>query len=108
MPRSTTGPSGFDSLVRYVHDRIPDRIFLAKSLGSDQLSLTTSDVYFGGALILKYLADKFGEDIHRRLVRHTHSTFDEAMAAEFEASGTTASEVFEDLQAWLKQHRQRQ
>ena len=99
---------GFDSLVRYVHDRIPDRIFLAKSLGSDQLSLTTSDVYFGGALILKYLADKFGEDIHRRLVRHTHSTFDEAMAAEFEASGTTASEVFEDLQSWLKQHRQRQ
>ena len=99
---------GFDSLVRYVHDRIPDRIFLAKSLGSDQLSLTTSDVYFGGALILKYLADKFGEDIHRRLVRHTHSTFDEAMAAEFDASGTTASEVFEDLQAWLKQHRQRQ
>ena len=99
---------GFDSLVRYVHDEIPDRIFLAKSLGSDQLSLTTSDVYFGGALIMKYLADKFGEDIHRRLVRHTHSTFDEAMAAEFEASDTTATEVFEDLQAWLREHRQRQ
>ena len=90
-----------------MHERIPDRIFLATSLGSDTPSLTTSDVYFGGALIMKYLADRFGEDIHNRLVRHTHPTFDEAMAAEFEASGTTATEVFEDLQTWLREHRQR-
>ena len=97
---------GFDSLVRYVHDRIPDRIFLATPLGSDQPSITTSDWYFGGALIMKYLADRFGEDIHRRLVRHTHSSFDEAMAAEFEAAGTSAPQVFEDLQAWLTEKRQ--
>ena len=94
-----------DSLARYVHDRIPDSIFLATSPGSGAPSITTSDVYFGGSLILKYLADRFGEDIHNRLVRHTHATFDEVMAAEFEVAGTTAPEVVNDLQAWLGQRR---
>ena len=77
-----------DSLVRYVRDHIPDSIFLATSPGSGAPSISTSDVYFGGSLILKYLAERFGEDIHNRLVRHTYGTFDEALAAEFEAKGT--------------------
>lgn len=85
----------FDSLVRDVHDRIPDQIFLATTLGSDTPSISTTSGYFAGALIMKYLADRFGEDIHNRLVRHRAPTFDEALAAEFEAAGTTAPEVFE-------------
>ena len=63
-------------------------------------------MYFGGSLILKYLADRFAEEIHERLVRHTHATFDAALATEFEAAGTTVPQVFNDLQAWLRQHRQ--
>ena len=58
------------------------------------------DHYFDGALILKYLADGFGRNIHSRLVRHTHNTFNEALASEFAAAGTTVLEVFTDLQAW--------
>ena len=98
---------GFDSLIRYAHERIPDQIFLAGALGGDEFSLTTSDVYFGGNVIMKYLADRFGEDIHRRLVRHTYASFDEALWAEFEAAGTSTPQVFADLQAWLAEHRQR-
>ena len=97
---------GLSYLIRYVHDRIPDRIFLATSVGSDAQSITTSDVYFGGNLIMKYLADKFGEDIHLRLVDHTYPTFNEAMDAEYKAADTTAAEVFKDLQAWITQHYQ--
>ena len=98
---------GFDSLIRYAHERIPDQIFLAGPFGGDEVSLTTLDVYFGGNVIMKYLADRFGEDIHRRLVRHTYASIDEALWAEFEAAGTTTPQVFADLQAWLAEHRQR-
>ena len=95
---------GFSSLIRYVHDRIPDRILLATSVGSDAQSITTSDEYFGGNLIIKYLADRFGADIHLRLVDHTYPTFNEAMDAEYRAAGTTVAEVFKDLQEWITQH----
>ena len=87
---------GFRSLVRYVHDQIADKMFLV-----DSQSISTSDEYFGGSLIMKYLADRFGKDIHRRLVGHAYSTFNEAMDAEYKAADTTAAEVFKDLQAWI-------
>ena len=93
---------GFATLVRYVRDTIPDRVFYGQTLASGDLTLSTSDVYFGGSLILKYLAETFGEDLHVRLVRHAHPTFIEALAAEFAAAGTTVLEVFQGLRAWLE------
>ncbi len=90
----------FDSLVRYFRDRIPDSISLETSESGDP-SIRSSDIYFGGSLILTYLANRFGEDIHRRMVWHEYDTFDEAMAAEFEAAGTTTEEVFNDLLIWI-------
>jgi len=95
---------GFDSLIRYARESIPDQVFLAGPFGGDRFSLTTSDVYFGGNVIMTYLADRFGEDMHSRLVRHTYASFDEALWAEFEAAGTTTPQVFADLQAWLAEH----
>ena len=89
-----------DSLVRYFRDRIPDSISLDTS-ESGGPSITASDIYFGGSLILTYLANRFGDDIHRRIVWHEYDTFDEAMAAEFEAAGTTTEEVFNDLLIWI-------
>ena len=89
-----------DSLVRYFRDRIPDSISLDTSESGDP-SITASDIYFGGSLILTYLANHFGDDIHRRIVWHEYDTFDEAMAAEFEAAGTTTEEVFNDLLIWI-------
>ena len=92
-----------DSLVRYFRERIPDSISLETS-ESGKSSITASDIYFGGSLILTYLADWFGEDIHSRLVWHQYDTFDEAMAAEFEAAGTTTEEVFNDLRTWIRRN----
>ena len=81
---------------------IPDRLFCCQTLAGELPALSTTDAYFGGSLILKYLADTFGEDLHVRLVRHTHPTFIEALNAEFEAAGTTVPEVFQGLRAWLE------
>ncbi|MDE2836614.1 MAG: hypothetical protein OXL97_03780 [Chloroflexota bacterium] len=94
---------GFDSLVRYVHDRIPDQLRCCRVPGISIPTFDTTDIYFGGALIMKYLADTFGEDIHVRLMHHSHPTFAEALAAELETAGTTVPETFEDLQRWLQQ-----
>ena len=92
---------GMDKLRRYVRESIPDSIFLASSLGSDTPHLSTSDVYFGGNLIMTYLAEAFGEDIHNRLLRHSGASFNAALEAEFEAAGTTMAQVFEALKEWL-------
>ena len=98
--------AGFDSLVRYVHDRIPDRIYCCQTLEGATPTFGTSDGYFGGALIMKFLADTYGEQLHVRLVRHQHSTFIEAVAAEIEAAGSTVPQAFDDMKAWITQHRQ--
>ncbi len=102
---------GFRSLVRYVHDQIPDRLYCCQALegttprweSSTTPTFGSTSFYFGGSLILKYLADAFGEDIHVRLMRHQYPSFEEALVAEIEAAGTTVSETFEDLQRWLQQ-----
>ena len=94
---------GFDSLVRYVHDRIPDRLYCCQTAGSTLPTFGSTDIYFGGALILKYLADAFGEDINVRLTRHQYPSFEEALMAELETEGTTVQETFSGLQAWLEQ-----
>jgi len=91
---------GFDSLVRYGH-RYIDRFECCGSPSTPTLG--TSDIYFGGALIMKYLADTFGEDMHVRFVRHQYSSFDEALAAEIEEGGSTVQETYDGLLAWLRQ-----
>ena len=93
--------AGFNSLVRYVHDRIPDKLYCCQTADSRSPAFGSTDVYFGGSLILKYLADTFGEEIHVRLLRHTYPTFAEALAAEIEAEGTTVPDAFNDMLAWL-------
>ena len=71
----------------------------------DNGALTTSDIYFAGSLLWKYLADRFGEELHVRLTRiapHHHTTFEAALAAEFEAAGTSTAQVFNDFMDWMR------
>ncbi|MYF64449.1 MAG: hypothetical protein F4185_00150 [Chloroflexi bacterium] len=78
---------GFRSLVRYVHDQIPDRLYCCQALegttprweSSTTPTFGSTSFYFGGSLILKYLADAFGEDIHVRLMRHQYPSFEESV-----------------------------
>jgi hypothetical protein len=57
-----------------------------------------SDVYNGGALFMWYLADRFGEDIHRRLLQNTSSTF--ALALVVETKSPDIASLFEDFRKW--------
>jgi hypothetical protein len=58
-----------------------------------------SDTYNGGALFMAYLAERFGEDIHARLLRSTQPTFAAALADE--TGGVAITSVFQDFQRWL-------
>lgn len=97
--------TGYERLLRYVVEEIPDQVFLhhrATLAGTESAAaITTTDIYFGGHLILVWLADRLGENVHARLVRHEHPTFDAALAAEFAAAGWTVAEAWEDLRTWV-------
>jgi hypothetical protein len=59
-----------------------------------------SDVYNAGALFMWYLAERFGEDIHRRLLQSTGSTF--ALALAEETKSPDIERLFEDFRRWCK------
>jgi hypothetical protein len=61
--------------------------------------LEISEPYNGGAAFMAFLADKFGEEIHARLLRNPASTFAEALASETKPYSTL--ELFELFQNWL-------
>jgi hypothetical protein len=57
-----------------------------------------TDTYNGGALFMAYLAERFGEGIHVRLLLNTQPTFAAALESETHADVTT---LFGDFQRWL-------
>ena len=59
-----------------------------------------SDVYNGGALFMWYLADRYGEDIHRRLLVNASAVFAQALMQE--TTSADAEGLFEDFRNWLK------
>jgi len=61
--------------------------------------LAISDPYNGGATFMAFLAAQFGEDIHRKLLLDTSTTFDAAF--EKETKPYSISELFGKFQTWL-------
>ena len=97
------GSEGYRNLIRHVYDRKRSEIFYGHTLESSRPTISTTDVYFGGALIAKYLASRFGEDILLRLTKNEHSGFEETLAAEMDTAGTTVQAEFEGMRDWLGQ-----
>ena len=91
----TEGPR---RLVRHV--AATKAVSLGIPLGSTKPEVIVAEVYFGGNLFMTYLADRFGESIHNRLLRPEH-TFEEALVAEFRAKDVTPLQVFADMQEWV-------
>ncbi len=90
---------GFDSLVRRVYEQ--GDITCCETL-SGTPAISTSDEYFSGALILKYLADTYGEDLHMRLFKRPGALSD-SLVAELEQLGTTLPEMHQGLVNWLRE-----
>ena len=61
--------------------------------------LAISDFYNGGAAFIAFLAAKFGEDIHAKLLRDTANTFDEAF--ENQTKPYHLPELFDEFRSWL-------
>ena len=89
-------------LVDYVAER--DLIHLRTSLNYEQI-LRPSDTYFGGNLLMKFLADRFGEDIHYRLTHADAESLDEVLRAEYAGAGVTPFVLFGELQAWMAEQK---
>ncbi|MCY3886665.1 MAG: hypothetical protein OXG19_03035 [Chloroflexi bacterium] len=95
---------GYERLIRYVVEEVPDQVMLQRTETLAETSLatiTTTDVYFGGHLILYWLAETLGEDVHRRLMRYEHETFNAALMAELAAADMTMEEGWAALRAWV-------
>ena len=68
------------------------------SRGDEQLIV--SEVYFAGALVLRYLADRFGEVSHIRILDSGRTTLTEAIADE-QPPGETPGELFDHFRNWM-------
>jgi hypothetical protein len=58
-----------------------------------------ADTYNGGALVMAYLAERFGEDVHVRLLRSTQPTF--ALALKQQTGVVDVESLFGDFRHWL-------
>ena len=72
---------------------LPAAICCCRTLRGGASAMATSDTYYGGAIVMMFLAEHFGEGIHVEL-------FAAPMADPVLARGTTLDEAFTRFQAW--------
>jgi hypothetical protein len=65
--------------------------------------LGIGDDYNGGATFMAFLAEKFGEDVHAKILRNSSTTFELALASETKPYSLT--ELFSLFQKWVDQKR---
>ena len=73
-----------------------------KKLRDTFYSFGSTDKYFGGPLLMKFMSDQFGAGIHVDLLKNKQLTFEEALAEELKSHGRTVSEAFDDFQRWFE------
>ena len=84
--------TGYKNLIDYADRNLRDTFY---SFGS-----TSS--YFGGLLLMQFLADQYGEEIHADLLKSEQPTFDLALDEELEERDRTVSEAYDDFERWFE------
>ena len=84
--------TGYERLIDYAGIRLRDAFY---SFGS-------SDVYNGGALLMKFMADQYGEGFHVDLLKSQQPTFAQALDKEFAERDRTVSEAYDDFERWFE------
>ena len=107
MFHSTEGnrTTSYEKLLDYANSRLRDKVYCCRTLVSNSETLGTTDAYFGGAFLVKFLADQFGLDIHVDLLKSDQPTFAEALAEELASRGSTVAEAFDSFQRWFEEKR---
>ena len=72
---------------------LPAAIYCCRTLRGERPAMVTTDVYYGGALVMTFLAEEFGEELHAEL-------FAGHMADLMPARGATVDEAFTRFQSW--------
>ena len=72
---------------------LPATIHCCRTLRGTSPAMATTDVYYGGAIVMTFLAEHFGEAIHAGLLAAP-------MADLMLARGTTVDEAFTHFQSW--------
>ncbi len=86
--------TAIDLLIRHVHRYDREKIFCCRTLGSS--GIATTSVYYGAAVIMMFLAERFGEGIHVDLLT---TPLEEVL----KRRGTTVTKTFDELRAWFEQ-----
>ena len=76
-----------------------DSVSCSRSGAGEQL--VVSEPYWAGAVFLRYLADRFGERSHVRIIESGRSTLTEAIADE-QPAGETPCELVDRWRAWMR------
>ena len=96
---------GFRNLLRKNErtgtNRPEEEIFLSTWMDYSQ-SIRVTRLYTGGNVLMKFLADRFGEDIHRELLYSINP--DAVLASKYDEAGGVIK-VFAEFKAWVEQQR---
>ena len=72
---------------------LPAKIYCCRTLRGGNSAIVTTDVYYAGAIVMMFLAENFGAEIHRDL-------FDAPMAELIAGRGNTVDATFTQFQTW--------
>ena len=86
------GNDAIPRLAHYVSSKLLDTIY----------PFGTSDRYKASNLIVAYLGQRFGEQVHAELLNHQHNSLKEALESKFAEHGTTAQREYVQLLDWIE------
>lgn len=84
-----------DRLVDRVHSQHREEIFCCQTLRAERQTISTTSRYYGSAVIVMFLAEKFGEEIHGRF-------FEDELGELIHRRGLEVDVVFQEFVAWFE------
>ena len=93
----------YERLLEHADRNLRGRFYCCRTLLPRNVqTFGSTDKYNGGAVLMKFMADQFGPDIHVGLLKNEQPLFEEALANELASRGRTVSEAFDDFQRWFE------
>lgn len=81
--------------------RAAERVWQDGSVSCAGGQLNVTELYWAGAIMLRYFADRFGERSHIRILESTHATLAEAIADELPPD-ESACALVDNWRAWMR------
>lgn len=92
---------GYARLLEYTDANLREAFNCCQTL-SNHPAISSSRPYVGGTLILRFLADTFGEEVHLNLLKSPQPTLHQALAGELRANGYSYSRMWREFRSWFR------